>query len=122
MPMPPPETDMTDHCKLITRHPEDFERMINQLEASLHNAQLEIERQAGVIVHDTKVYGQIIQGHEKRIAELEAALRDTTWQDHADHWKKRAERLEAALREIMRRLPRGSYAAEVAEKALEAKP
>jgi DNA-binding NtrC family response regulator len=65
-----------DRCNLITRHPEDFERMINALETSLHNAQLEIERQAGVIVHDTEVYGQIIRGNEKRIAELEAAMRE----------------------------------------------
>ena len=69
---------MNDHCKLITAQPEDFERMINALETSLRNAQKEIERQAGVIVHDTKVYGQIIRGNERRIAELEAALRDCT--------------------------------------------
>jgi hypothetical protein len=72
---------MTDHCKLITHDPQDYERMINAMEKSLHNAQLEIERQAGVIVHDTKVYGQIIQGHEKRIAELEAALREIAGND-----------------------------------------
>ena len=66
---------MTDHCKLITAHPEDFERMINALETSLHACQKEIERQAGVIVHDSAVYGQIIKGNERRIAELEESLR-----------------------------------------------
>lgn len=32
-----------------------------------------------------------------RIAALEAELRDTTWQDHADYWQKRAIAAESAL-------------------------
>jgi hypothetical protein len=50
--------------------------------ANAHDDFRRIERQAGVIVHDTEVYGQIIRGNEKRIAELEAALREI--ENHED--------------------------------------
>jgi predicted RNase H-like nuclease (RuvC/YqgF family) len=33
------------------------------------------------------------------LAEAKKALRDTTWQDHADHWQKRALKAERELAE-----------------------
>lgn len=47
-----------------------------------------------------------LDGATKREAALEAELRDTTWQDHADQWQKRAiaaEAREAALRKLLER-------------------
>jgi len=37
---------------------------------------------------------------EETVRRLQRELLDTTWQDHADHWKKRAETAEALVKTI----------------------